>query len=404
MSCSCTHGKRTSFTRSSRDLPSASITAMRTGGTIALEMLRQRRDGAPVAVLAERLRRRRADPDVAVFERADQRLEPLLRPQMDDGVDRRETDRGRLVGEREHELIGEALLAELPHQRDRLLAQDGIAVLRRQQQLVVIPLALDVHEDGERVQLRRDRGRLQHSPDLRERVVLDLGIRRDERRDRVHRRLLTGDVEVVELREEIVDRGGVRDLAERLDRQAADHRVVVIEERHDAADRLRVADHVQHANQQRHDLVFLDVLQRLENRGHRRRSEVDQRLRRDFRGVGLLEIVEQHRQRALVAGPAEELEDELLDVALRRGVEVLDERRRTFAPGNDSRNLRWMISCSACATTRGLSASAIRTSARSAVRFNFSSSVMMRRRKLTVPTSAIFPIASSTGLRSDFSA
>jgi len=35
---------------------------------------------------------------------------------------------------------------------------------------------------------------------------------------------------------------------------------------------------------------------------------------------------------------------------------------------------------------------------------NVSSSLMTRRRKLTVPTSAIFPIASSTGLRSDFSA
>ena len=44
------------------------------------------------------------------------------------------------------------------------------------------------------------------------------------------------------------------------------------------------------------------------------------------------------------------------------------------------------------------------TSARSAVRFSFSSSAMIFSRNVTVPTSAILPIASSTGLRSDFSA
>ena len=74
-----------------------------------------------------------------------------------------------------------------------------------------------------------------------------------------------------------------------------------------------------------------------------------------------------------------------------------------FAAGNDSRNFRWMKLRSACSTMRGLLASAIRTSARNAVRFSLSSSAMILRRNGTVPTSPIFPIASRTGLRSEVS-
>ena len=121
-------------------------------------MAHQRLQRGGMTILAEGLRRRGADPDVVVFQRCDERLDSLLRPEPHDGVDRRQAHRGGLIGQRQHELIGETLLAEFAHQRDRLLPNHGIAVFRRQQQLVVIALALDVDVDRERVQFHRQRG------------------------------------------------------------------------------------------------------------------------------------------------------------------------------------------------------------------------------------------------------
>ena len=76
--------------------------------------------------------------------------------------------------------------------------------------------------------------------------------------------------------------------------------------------------------------LSVGVAQGVENRADRAAPEVDQRLRRGLRSVRLLEEVHQHRQGAVVARPPEELEDERFDVALGRGVQVLDERRDFF--------------------------------------------------------------------------
>ena len=150
-------------------------------------------------------------------------------------------------------------------------------------------------------------------------------------------------------------------------------------------------DHVHHPEEKADDLVLVFVLQSGQDRRNRRGPEVDERLRRHFGGVGMIEVIDDLRKRGVVARPPEELEDECLDLALRRRPEVLDQRGDLLR-GKDSRKRDWMSWRSATSTMRGLLVSAIRTSARSAVRFSFSSSEMIRRRKFTVPTSAIFPI------------
>src|SRR5438128_1295458 len=46
----------------------------------------------------------------------------------------------------------------------------------------------------------------------------------------------------------------------------------------------------------------------------------------NFGSFGLIEMRQQHRKRAFIAGPAEEFEDEVADVAFRRRAELLDQR------------------------------------------------------------------------------
>ena len=167
---------------------------------------------------------------------------------------------------------------------------DRIAVFRREQQLVVKALALNVDEDRERVELDRNLRRLQQSANLREHVLLDFRECRDECGDRIDGGLLAGHVLIVELREEIVDRAGMRNLAECFDGEAANERVLVIEERKDVADRLGTADDIDDAQQQRDHFIFFRVLQRFENRRDGAGTEIDQRLRRNFGRLRLLEI------------------------------------------------------------------------------------------------------------------
>ena len=91
---------------------------------------------------------------------------------------------------------------------------------------------------------------------------------------------------------------------------------------------------VHHAQQQRHDSSSSSGLQRLQDRPwNRPDSEVDQRLRRDFRRVRLLELLEQHRQRPLVRRPAEEPEDELFTSRFGVAWRCSIERRRSSRAG-----------------------------------------------------------------------
>src|SRR5207302_6570644 len=101
------------------------------GWKIVIEVVHERLDRGGIAVLAERLRGGSADPDVGVFERRDQRIETLRRTMTDDGIDRRKANGRRFIGQREYERVGETFLAEHAHQRDGLLTDDRIAVLRR---------------------------------------------------------------------------------------------------------------------------------------------------------------------------------------------------------------------------------------------------------------------------------
>ena len=71
---------------------------------------------------------------------------------------------------------------------------------------------------------------------------------------------MCADIRVIEFCQQIIDRRRVHQLAERLDRHAADHRVFVIEERQDGTDRLRAADGVDHAQFQGDDFILLRVL------------------------------------------------------------------------------------------------------------------------------------------------
>ena len=268
---------------------------------VVREVVHQRLQGIGMTVFAECLGRGGTDPDVGVFQRTDQRIETLCRKVADDGVDRRQPHGRRLVGKREHQLIGELLLAELAHQRDGLLPNDGIAVLRSQQQLVVISVSLDVDENGERVELHRDRLGLQKPADPGQYVALPLRKRGHERGDGVDRGLLRGYVGIVELGEQVVDRAGIRDLAQRFDRQTADHGVVVVEQRQDVGTGIATADDVQHAQQQGDDLVLFRGAKHFQDGRHGAGAEVDQGLRRRLGRIRMLEAVHQLRQCSQVA-------------------------------------------------------------------------------------------------------
>ena len=64
-----------------------------------------------------------------------------------------------------------------------------------------------------------------------------------------------------------------------------------------------------------------------ENRRDGGRTEVDQRLGRDLRGVRMIEMIDDHRQGDLVSRPSQELEDEGPHLPLRGRSEVIDEGR-----------------------------------------------------------------------------
>ena len=115
-------------------------------------------------------------------------------------------------------------------------------------------------------------------------------------------------------------------LSDGVDGQTADHRIVVIEERNDAGNGLCAVKGIENAQKERRHLVLLGVVQRLQNRRKGLRSEVDQRLRGHFGGIGFFQASQEHRQCARIGGPTEEFEDEGLDLALARRVELADQR------------------------------------------------------------------------------
>ena len=279
-----------------------------------------------MAIFAQRLRGRRANPDVVIFQRGDQRLHPFFRPQPHDGLNRRQAHRRRFVGQRKDKLIGEPLFAELSHQRDGLLSDHRIAVLRGQQQFVVIALALNVDVRRKRVEFHRQRGRLQKLSNFRQHRRFHLREHRHERRHGIDRRLLRRDVGVIELDQEVIDGSGMVHFSDRVDGQPTDHRIVVIEEGNDAGNGLGAVKGVQHTQKERDHFVLLRVVQRLQNRREGRRSEVDERLRRHFGRIRFFQTSQEHGQCARISGPAEELEDKALHFAFSRRLELPDQR------------------------------------------------------------------------------